>query len=66
MNSWGELFFKGYHSDQGVYVARNFIQKYYAYNLTGARKSLSVFLPRHAFHTQLSLKLNKFFGFNVI
>ncbi len=66
MNSWGELFFKGYHSDQGVYVARNFIQKYYAYNLTGARESLSVFLPRHAFHSQLSLKLNKFFGFKVI
>ncbi len=66
MNSWGELFFKGYHSDQGVYVARNFIQKYFAYNLTGARENLSNFLPKDTFRNQLSLKLNKFFGFNVI
>ncbi|MBW2624531.1 MAG: class I adenylate cyclase, partial [Deltaproteobacteria bacterium] len=66
LNNWGELFFKGYSSDQGIYLARNFVQKYFAYNLTGAREHLSVFLPKHAFHRDLSQKLNKFFGFNVV
>ncbi|MBW1709550.1 MAG: class I adenylate cyclase [Deltaproteobacteria bacterium] len=65
LNSWGELFFKGFNSDQGIYLAREFILKNFAYDLIGARKNFYVFLPKREFARNLGPKLDKFFGFKV-
>ncbi|MBW2090737.1 MAG: class I adenylate cyclase [Deltaproteobacteria bacterium] len=65
LNSWGELFFKGFTSNQGIYLARNFVRKNFAYDLMGARKNLRVYLPKRELARNLGPKLDKFFGFRV-
>jgi len=64
-NSWGELFFRGFHSDQGIRQARQFIRKHYAYDLLGARDNFTVHLPKHTATYQMVEKLNRFFGFKI-
>ncbi|MBW2061083.1 MAG: class I adenylate cyclase [Deltaproteobacteria bacterium] len=65
LNSWGELFFKGFDSDRGVHVARDFVRKNFAYDIMGARENLHLFLPKRVFSRGLGPKLDKFFGFKV-
>ncbi len=65
LNSWGELFFKAFESNQGIYFARDFIRKNFAYDPFGARKNLHVFLPKREFARIVGPKLDKFFGFKV-
>lgn len=65
LNNWGELFFKGFDSDEGVQIARQFIRQNYAYDLMGARENFQVFIPKRPLIAQLGPKLDKFFGFKV-
>lgn len=65
LNSWGEIFFVGFGSDQGVHIARDFIRKRFRYNPVGARQMLKVVLPDRQFSRRLGERLNRFFGFRV-
>lgn len=66
VNNWGEVFFKGFDSDRGIHVARDFIRRNFAYDLTGARENLTVYLFRPEMKSYLGPKLEKFFGFKVL
>ena len=62
-NNWGEVFFKGYEkSEEGLFVARNFIRKHFAYDPLGALANFKIFLPNRHFAKQLGPRINKFFG----
>lgn len=64
-NSWGELFFRGFHSDRGVHQARRFIREHYAYDLLGMRDNFTVYLPKRTAAHLMTERLNKFFGFRI-
>jgi len=64
-NSWGELFFRGFHSDRGVHQARRFVREHYAYDLLGVRSNFAVYLPKRTAAHLMTERLNKFFGFKV-
>lgn len=66
LNTWGEMFFKGFDSDEGILVARMFIRKHFAYDPVGVKSNFAVFIPDRAFKRDLGQRLNKYFGFRVV